>query len=113
MKLKVYRASGAPVKEGNIEKWTTEYNAFYDKAQKKYMPDLTRAPSAEEATNMQSVLKKYEKRLYRKYPATEDWEFIKSKRAWNNKLKEVNFPIALAVNQETKQLVYVIMDIDF
>lgn len=113
MKLKVYRASGMPVLDGNIEKFTLEYNAFYDKAQQKYLPNNGKLPTAEEVEPLQKLLKKYEKRLGRKYPLTDDWDLLKTKKQWTAKIKEMQFPIALAVSPETNELIYVIMDVEF
>lgn len=113
MKLKVYRASGMPVLDGNIEKFTAEYNVFYDKAQKKYLPNTGKLPTEEEVKPLQEVLKKYQKRLERKYPVTDDWELLKTKKQWVDKIKELQFPIALAVNPETNDLMYVILDVEF
>ncbi len=113
MKLKVYRASGMPVLDGNIEKFTAEYNAFYDKAQAKYLPSTGKLPTAAEAEPLQKLLKKFEKRLKRKYPETDDWDLLKTKKQWVQKIKELQFPIALAVNPETNDLMYVILDVEF
>lgn len=111
--ITVYRASGMPVNEANIDLFATAHREFYDKLQNKYMPDKTKVPTQEQAEKMSKALSRWEKRLYRKYPNSDQWEFIKSKRAMQKRINEIGFPIATAVNAANKELVYIILDVEF
>lgn len=112
-KLTVYRASGLPVNPDNIELFTAAHRAFYDKVVEKYMPDPTKIPDEATAKKAEALIKKYEARLFKKYPNTEQWPLLKSNLSWKRKIKETGYPISLAVNAENSELVYVIMDVQF
>jgi hypothetical protein len=112
-KLTVYRASGLPVNAENVELFTAAHRAFYDKVVGKYMPNQNKIPDQLVAERVEKILKRYEARLFRKYPSTEQWPLLKSNLAWKRKIKELGFPIGVAQNADNGELVYVILDTEF
>lgn len=111
-KVKVQRASGYPVNLEDIEKYQQEYREIYDKVCKKLGIDDKTMPTEEQAERCERLITRATKMMARKYPNIREWDFIASKKEWKEKIK-THGPIALALDLEGKDLVYVIMDRPF
>lgn len=108
--LKVFRESGRPLKKENIELAMSQFRLFYDAVIKKYQSDENKLMDKETADKINSLLEKYEKRLAKKYPVVDYWPFMSSKKQIKAKIKEIGFPIAIGMQQENGELVYMICD---
>jgi hypothetical protein len=112
MKLRVCRASGMPVQIDHIEKFQSEYRTAYDKILDKFHTAQTKAIDAQLSQRMTRLLARVEKSLHRKYPNASEWDFMSDTESWSAKVTEYG-PIALAQNRDTKELTYVILDVEF
>lgn len=109
MKILTVRASGLPVQD--LDKYHEEYRTMYDKVIKKLGLSPKVMPTQEQAERATKLLYRAERMLQRRYPTKEYWDFVKTKSAWK-KLNEKYGSIAVTTNPETKNLSYVILDIE-
>ncbi len=98
------RASGLPVNPENLDKYHEEFRIEYDKIDKEY--------GIGEKSQMMEPLEALEKKLLKKYPNVETWNFAKTQKQWKEMVEEYG-PVAVALDQDTGKPVYVIMDVDF
>jgi len=110
-KIKVYRASGGPIAMEHMDKFNEERAILYDKVMEKYMPG-NKSPDDATKKVMDKVYDRCLNSLYKKYPVISEWDYLKNKKQIVAKVKEFNFPIAMAVARDTEELVYVVLDID-
>jgi len=108
--LKVFRETGRALKKENIELALADFRVFYDLVIAKYIPDPSKLPSKEQADKANVALSRFERRLNRKYPTVEYWPFMSSQLQLKKKIKEIGFPIAIGMEQNTGELVYMICD---
>lgn len=100
--MKAIRYSGLPVKLEHLESYKQEWTAQFDELKAKHGNDML---------SLQSDLAAVELELNKKYSVTEEWGFLKSKKAVQAKMAEHGCPILIAQSSENpKELVYVIMD---
>lgn len=109
--IKVCRASGAPVRPENVEAWTQEYRALYDKVLLKFKVEEGKQVAPEIGMRIQKLMDRLEKGLNKKYPNIEQWEPVRSVKVWEDLVKQYG-PIMLA-REENGNLAYVIYDLGF
>lgn len=110
--VKVCRASGLPIQMEHIEAYDKEFKAVYDKVIAKLGLIENMPLTEEQSVRSNKLLTRVQKSLLRKYPVVGEWPFLATAEAWVEKVKQVG-PITCAINSETQQLAYVIMDEGF
>ncbi len=95
------RASGLPVTSENLEARHKEWQEVYDKVSLRY-----KEPTAWSI----KLLNRLERIIDSKYPVVEHWDILKTKKSWKEKVIHYG-PIAMALNEDKKELVYVIIDV--
>lgn len=110
--IKVCRASGLPVDIRDIDGYKNHYQKLYDRVMAKYKINENDILSPEFSQKLEKLFLRIQKGLGKKYPNVRYWNFIASKLQWRMKVKE-HGPISVAQDRETKDIVYVILDVDF
>lgn len=95
------RASGDPVRLEDREAKAEEWRKIFDKVEARY-----KKPNE----HSQKLLQRLDGILNKKYPNTDSWEFLKTKKQWEEKVTQYG-PIAMAKTLDSPELVYVIIDI--
>lgn len=112
MMVKVYRASGQPVKVENIEMYHKEAARIYDAVLAKNNVSNTNVMDQAQSEYLTKLFTRIDKILLKKYPTTDEWPLM-SEPSEMVKAVETYGPVAMAKNQETGELVYVILDVQF
>jgi hypothetical protein len=102
-KVKTMRLSGMPVNMKDFLEFNEKWKLTFDKVIEKHGQDMQK---------VHKILEKYDKLLRAKYKNVVDWEEIKSRKKWSEKLDEYG-PILVAKEQGTGDLLYVIADQNF
>jgi hypothetical protein len=97
------RLSGMPVNMKDFLEFNEKWKLTFDKVIEKHGQDMQK---------VHKILEKYDKLLRAKYKNVVDWEEIKSRKKWSEKLDEYG-PILVAKEQGTGDLLYVIADQNF
>lgn len=110
--IKVCRASGLPVNLKDQDLYKEHYQRLYDRVMAKYKIGETDILSPEFSQKLEKLFLRIQRILGKKYPNIRYWNYISSKLQWRMKVKE-HGPITIAQDRETKDIVYVILDVDF
>lgn len=107
--VKVCRTSGMSVKIEHMDMYKNEYRAAYDKMIERLELQANAMLSEDQAKRMEKVMARVERILLKKYPNTDYWPYITSRKAWKAKIKQ-HGPIFVALDSSTSDISYVILD---
>lgn len=99
-KIKIFRMSGLPVKEDQLDAYREEWKSGFDKYEKKHGKDML---------SLQEDLAKLENELNDKYKTIEEIDFIKTKKAWSDLMDEYG-NIMVSRHRDTGEILYIIID---
>lgn len=100
--MKLQRMSSKPVYTDELEAYTNEFRAEYDKAELVYGKDMV---------GLNEAILSFEKQLQQKYKIVVDIKLPNSQKAWKELCVQFGTPILVAVSAEgTNELIAVVMD---
>lgn len=111
-KIKVCRASGLPVLQEHHEEYKEAYRTLYDKIMKRLSMTETSIPDQAIMARFDKLLARSSRLLLRNFPTVSEWPLLTSKKETKRLIRE-HGPIAIAIDGETSDLAYVILDDDF
>ncbi len=107
-KIKTMRISGHPIELEDIKAYNEEWKTLFDKAMDKCKVKDSEVP---DMLRLQKLLAKLEGVLGRKYDRVTEWDFLKTKKAWEVRMEEFG-NIMVTKAADTGEMIYVIMDED-
>lgn len=107
--VKVCRSSGMPARMEHLELFQSTYRSCYDRMLTRLKLTETSSLTPEQAKRMEKVMNRVEKILTKKYPNTDFWPFITSRRAWKKRVQQ-HGPIFVAIDSSTNDISYIILD---
>ena len=94
------RLSGLPVDLEAYKAFNDAWQNTFDKVSEKYGHDMQK---------VHTILERYDSLLRAKYKNVTDWQEMKTKKQWSDKLDQYG-PILVAKEQGTGDILYIIAD---
>jgi len=110
-KIEVCRASGMPIRMEYIKLWRQDFKEEYDRVELKHTKSVPGKQKVVDMVSLSKELESFEESLKVKYPVTDAWDMLTTKKAWKEKLTEYG-TIAMTKHGNGKDIVYVIMDVE-